>query len=270
MNKEKMQTYFLVLIIIIIQIVYFPLSAKPQAWLKWTENNKENAKSIDHSDWDTLLKNYITDNKENGINRFDYKNVTAADNKLLNSYLENMQNLKITSYAKNEQMAYWINLYNALTIKVILEKYPLKSIKNIDGIGPWKKKRLTIEGEKISLDDIEHRILRPIWQDSRVHYAVNCASLGCPNLQNVAFTSNNLEKLLEKGAFEFINHKRGVNFKGKKLVLSSIYNWFKTDFGNNTDDLLKHLIKSAKPELKQKLQDFKGKIQYAYDWKLNE
>ena len=107
-----------------------------------------------------------------------------------------MSDLTITDYNKKEQLAYWINLYNSLTIKVVLEHYPVKSIKEIklSGIfkpGPWKKELVIIEGKKLSLDNIEHDILRPIWKDNRVHYAVNCASIGCPNLQNSAFTAKN-------------------------------------------------------------------------------
>ena len=104
--------------------------------------------------------------------------------------------------SRDEQLAYWINLYNALTVKVILDHYPVKSILDIDispgwfSIGPWGKKLVAVEGVEISLDDIEHRILRPIWRDPRIHYALNCAAVGCPNLLREAFTGATAEVLL--------------------------------------------------------------------------
>ena len=95
----------------------------------------------------------------------------------------------------------------------------------------WKKKLLTIEGEEVSLNDIEHRILRPIWRDPRIHYAVNCASIGCPNLVSTPFTAENTEALLDQGARNYINHPRAVNISSKgKVTVSSIYSWFESDF----------------------------------------
>jgi Protein of unknown function, DUF547 len=158
--------------------------------------------------------------------------VAPEDRKALKSYLENLQSLQISQYNRAEQKAYWINLNNALTVEVVLSRYPVESIRDI-GIspglfsrGPWDAKLLTVEGEKLSLNDIEHRILRPIWRDARVHYAVNCASLGCPNLQPAAFTTDNTENLLERGAKEYVNHPRGVAVRNQKLRVSSIYVWF--------------------------------------------
>ena len=120
----------------------------------------------------------------------------------MKGYLKNLQSLPISSYNRVEQKAYWINLYNGLTVDLVLSRLPLESIRDVNispGLfvrGPWGAKLLTVEEERLSLDDIEHRILRPIWKDNRVHYAVNCASLGCPNLQPDAFTSANTEALL--------------------------------------------------------------------------
>ena len=103
-----------------------------------------------------------------------------------------------------------------------------------------------------------------------MHYAVNCASIGCPNLQNSAFTAKNSDSLLKQGAKSYINHPRGVDLNGKVLKVSSIYKWFKEDFGNSKNSLLKHLIFYANPPLKTKLQNFSGQIKYNYDWSLNE
>jgi hypothetical protein len=135
--------------------------------------------------------------------------------------------------------------------------------------GPWGAKLATVEGEKISLDDIEHRILRPIWKDNRVHYALNCASLGCPNLQSTAYTSDATEALLERGAKEFINHPRGVAIQSGKLRVSSIYVWFQEDFGGDAEELMEHWLKYANPKLAEALGKYSGGLSHDYDWRLN-
>lgn len=116
---------------------------------------------------------------------------------------------------------------------------------------------------------MEHRILRPLWKDNRVHYAVNCASLGCPNLQPQAYTPENMELLLEKGAREYVNHSRGVRFAGERLYLSSIYDWFQADFGESDEAVLRHLRQYAAPDIASRLKEFRGKISYDYDWRIN-
>ncbi len=148
-----------------------------------------------------------------------------------------------------------------------VDHYPVSSIRKIKR--PWDTKLVKIEGEDITLNDIEHRILRPIWRDSRVHYAVNCASVGCPDLQPVAFTAKNLESLLNESAKDYINHERGVQFKGKTLQASSIFHWYESDFGGSVDSLVQHFLKYANPGLAQKLKGYRGKISYTYDWSLN-
>src|SRR5918995_744949 len=207
----------------------------PQAdlWPKWQRHDAASAQKIDHGAWDRLLKKYLVAPHPSGINRVRYGSVLPEDRKALKSYLETLQSLPISAYNRAEQKAYWINLYNALTVEVILSRYPVESIRDI-GIspglfsrGPWDAKLLTVEGEKLSLNDIEHRILRPIWQDARVHYAVNCASLGCPNLQPTAFTAENTENLIE------------------------------------------HWREYADGPLVEALQSYSGGLEHEYDWRLN-
>ncbi len=125
---------------------------------------------------------------------------------------------------------------------------------------------ITITGQALTLNDIEHRILRPIWNDPRTHYAVNCASLGCPNLQTQAFTADNTEALLESAANAFVNSSKGASVSGNTITLSSIYEWFEADFVQD-GGALKHMSK-YRPELAK----FDGKIKYDYDydWDLNQ
>src|SRR5262249_38666689 len=153
------------------------------------------------------------------VNLIRYAQVTPIDRESLNAYIARLSALLVSKYARAEQLAYWINLYNALTVRLVLDHYPVASIRDIDispGLfadGPWDKDLITVEGKRITLNDIEHRILRPIWNDPRLHYALNCAALGCPNLQPTAFTSDNADQLMERGARDFIN-TRGVRVIG--------------------------------------------------------
>ncbi|HER63264.1 MAG TPA: DUF547 domain-containing protein, partial [Desulfobacteraceae bacterium] len=166
--------------------------------------------------------------------------------------------------------------YNALTVQVILNHYPVKSIMDIDispgffSNGPWDAKLLTIKGEKVSLNDIEHRILRPIFKDNRIHYAVNCASLGCPDLQPVAYTAANTEKLLEAGARAYINSPRGARMEKGRLYVSSIYKWFRVDFGGSEDGVIKHLLQYAEDDLAESLRTYDKGLRDDYDWSLND
>ena len=246
-------------------------------WPRWENFDQSSSTVIDHGDWDRILQLYVSTGHPSGINRFRYRDVSGKDRLALEAYLQKMQSVKISALNRSEQKAFWINLYNALTVNIILEHYPVKSIREIDispGIfsdGPWDAKLLKIEEQQLSLNDIEHRILRPIWRDNRVHYAVNCASLGCPDLQPQAYTSKNLEQMLEKDAQNFVNHPRGVSFASNGLIVSSIYFWFQSDFGDSQKGIIEHVRKYLSPGNLNKLSTLRNiSIKHQYDWSLNE
>src|SRR5262249_41077384 len=148
-------------------------------------NDPASTAHIDHCAWSAFLQKYLVVGE---INRLRYASVTAEDRQHLGSYVDGLGSLPISRYDRREQLAYWINLYNALTVRLVLDHYPVHSIRDIDispgflASGPWDKDLIAVEGERLSLNDIEHRILRPIWNDARLHYVLNCAALGCPNL----------------------------------------------------------------------------------------
>jgi hypothetical protein len=251
--------------------------AAPKAvlWERWTANDPQSTIGVDHSAWGAFLGKYLVES-EDGINRVAYGKVSDEDLASLGGYIEHLEAQPVSKLNRDEQRAFWINLYNALTVKVILDHYPVDSIREIKispglfSSGPWGKKLASVEGEELALDDIEHRVLRPIWKDPRIHYAVNCASLGCPNLQPVAFTAANTDELLERAATQYINHPRGVWFEGGKLKVSSIYKWFMSDFGGNHKGVIEHLKKYAAPELSRSLEEEKRFRGHAYDWSLND
>ncbi len=248
---------------------------KARLWDVWSTYAEPPVLRVDHSAWDRILERYVRTD-ESGINRFDYGSMTTADREALDSYLGRLQKLRVSGMSRRQQLAYWINLYNAKTVQIVLDHYPVKSIRkiNLGGLlkrGPWKAQVLKVEDRKLSLNDIEHRILRPIWKDPRIHYGVNCASIGCPNLQRQSFTADNSEKLLNQGASEYVNHPRGVAFKEDgSLRLSSIYKWFKSDFGDSKAQVIEHLKRFAKPGLKQRLSGARKISDYDYDWSLND
>lgn len=251
-----------------------PLQAAPQAelWPRWQAHDAGNDAPVDHRAWQEILGRYLYEG-EDGINRFDYAGVGAADRAALDGYLERMAQLGISAYNRAEQRAYWINLYNALTVREVLRSYPVDSIRDISSgffsFGPWDKEVIAVEGEELTLNDIEHRILRPIWRDARIHYALNCASLGCPNLRRQAFTGANTETMLEQAAREFVNHPRGARVIDGKLRVSSIYVWFADDFGGDDTGVIRHLRQYADAPLAAALRDIRRIDDDAYDWSLN-
>ncbi|MXN66383.1 DUF547 domain-containing protein [Stappia sp. GBMRC 2046] len=224
--------------------------------------------------WTSLLRQYVVSSRD-GINRVRYAAFKRESYGELAAYLMELQRVKVSSLGRADQFAFWVNLYNAETVRVVLEHYPVRTIRDIDlggGLfanGPWKKKLLTVEGRELSLDDIEHEILRKDFGDKRVHYAVNCASLGCPNLQLEAFTGARLDAMLDAGAADYINHPRGVNVVDGRVTASKIYNWFSEDFGGNSD-LIGHWRDYARPELAGKLDEARRISDYVYDWGLND
>jgi len=250
-------------------------AAKPDLWEFWLQNDPSSEITVDHSTWDQFLQSYLLDGN-GGVNQVRYGQVSPADRAKLEGYIRKLEQMPVSRLQRAEQKPFWINLYNAVTVKVIIDHYPVKSIRDIDispGLfsnGPWGKKLVTVEGQKVTLDDIEHRILRPIWKDPRIHYGVNCASIGCPNLQPVAYTRDNTEDLLDKGAREYINHDRGARIENDRLVVSSIYSWFEVDFGGNDAGVITHLKKYARPKLQEKLKSVNRIADSGYDWTLND
>lgn len=241
-------------------------------WGIWAKHDAGSTATIEHGAWDQFLGKYVYPD-QTGVNRIPYGQVSDQDHAILKAYIARLSGLTITTYNRAEQEAYWVNLYNALTVDVILDHYPVKSIRDIDisGLfsdGPWGKDLVEIEGHGVSLDDIEHRILRPIWQDPRTHYVVNCASIGCPNLLPVAVTAGTLDEIKTEAARAYVNHPRGVTIEGETATISKIYDWFSEDFGGSENTIRAHLMLYADPALAKAIEQVED-FDYAYDWALN-
>lgn len=253
------------------------LGAAPSAdlWPRWQQHNPESTRSVDHQAWSDWLNAQVRVG-DDGIHRIAYGKVSPAARKQLQGYLAALQAEAVSQLNRREQQAYWINLYNAATVEVVLAHYPVDSIRDIDispgffANGPWGKALLKVEGVALSLNDVEHRILRPIWQDPRIHYAVNCASLGCPNLAREAYTAERLDSQLNAAARAFINHPRGARVENGELTVSSIFAWFEEDFGDSEAAVIRHLRRYAGPELKRLLGARTSIDDDDYDWRLND
>jgi Protein of unknown function, DUF547 len=208
----------------------------------------------DHSVWNDLLKKHVST-----TGKVNYKGFT--DLEILDSYMRSLnENAPSENATKEARLAYWINAYNAVTIRLIVANYPLTSITKLDAGKPWDVKRYSNGGKKMSLNDIENNILRPMG-DARIHFALNCAAKSCPPILNEAFTAENVNKLLESRTKQFINSSRTVIEKDA-IKVSKIFDWYAKDFGNVVDFVNKYAKVKASKTAKVTYQD--------YDWSLNE
>ena len=220
---------------------------------------------IDHGLYGELLQKYVTD----GV--VDYQGFKKEEAKL-DRYLSVLEKVEPKALSPKEQFAFYINAYNSWTIKLILSAYPsINSIKDLGSLfrSPWKKKIARINGEVLTLDNIEHDILRSRFKDPRIHFAVNCASKSCPPLRSEPFRGGDLDQQLTEMTERFINDSQRNRLEGKTLYVNSIFKWYSEDFNN---DIIGFFIQYAKGDLKEKLiRNLREiKIEYLdYDWSLN-
>jgi hypothetical protein len=224
------------------------------------------AEGVDNRLWGELLQRHV---KGGAV---DYSGIQKEEN-TLDRYLEILAAVKPNALDDKERMAFYINLYNAWTVKLILGKYPdVKSIKELGTLfaSPWKKKIVRVDGKVITLDDVEHNILRPVFKDPRVHFAVNCASKGCPPLRPEPYSGGTLDAQLDDASISFLNDPERNRLEGNVLHVSKIFKWFKGDF---TEGVPAFFRKYAKGDLLRMLTEKKGDIKVKhldYDWSLND
>lgn len=237
------------------------------------------AQAADTAAYDQLLARYVVASPD-GVNRVRYAawRMNTEDMRALNAYVASLEQDHPSRLARAERLAYWINLYNAVTLQIILENYPVRSIRDIRSrtfdprglIGPWRTERVTVEGRRLTLDQIENTILRREFNEPRIHYAINCASIGCPNLEARAWRAETIDADLDEAARGYVNHARGVSVDPRGRVSASrIYQWFAADFGGGAAGVLTHVRRYASPELRARLANATSISDYAYDWSLN-
>ncbi|GAB4408877.1 MAG: DUF547 domain-containing protein [Bacteroidia bacterium] len=213
---------------------------------------------ISHAPWHAQLQKYVS--ATGSVNYAAWK----RDEATLDAYLKSLSaQAPGADWTRNEQMTFWINAYNAFTVKLILKNYPLKSITDLKD--PWDQKFITIGGRSLSLNDIEHEILRKQFADPRIHFAVNCASKSCPVLLNQAFSADKLDSQLDAQARAFINDSKLNRLAANKAELSEIFNWYRSDFEQNGSTLIAFINRYAST----KLQAAAAISHLPYDWSLN-
>ena len=225
-----------------------------------------------HAAWDKWLKKYVAVN--GAATTVDYKAAKAAP-EALKSYTDSVQEVTAQQYKTfqdKEKMAFIINAYNAFTVQLIVDNYPVKSIKDVGGIftSPWKKRFFKFLGEEQHLDFLEHSMLRKDWQEPRIHFAVNCASKGCPALRNEAFTAAKLDTQLEAGAKSFLGDASRNRYDGAKdtLWLSKIFDWYGEDFVKKAGSVQAFVSTRISGDAAKMA---KANVEFnAYDWNLNE
>ncbi len=220
---------------------------------------------VDHSIYGRLLKANVIDGQ------VDYRGF-KKDEAQLDAYLAALAAIDPDALPKQVQIAFYINAYNAWTIKLVLGAWPdLKSIKDLGGFfqSPWKKSFVKLSEQVVTLDHIEHDILRPRYKDPRIHFAINCASISCPPLLNDPYIGSEIDRQLNAVTTNFINDSGSNYLKGDTLYVSKIFKWFNEDFNG---DVIGFFKRYARGELKKQL-DSRGEdlnIEYLpYDWGLN-
>lgn len=221
------------------------------------EEEEEETTNAFHDSFNKLLQEYVSSN-----GKVNYAGLKSNQHKL-EAYLKVLSTNPVEkNWSRNKKLAYWINTYNAFTIKRILDNFPIESIMDIDNGNTWDVKWIRIGDKTYSLNQIEHEIIRPQFKDERIHFAVNCAAKSCPPLLNKAFTEENVNRYLEKRTVQFINNTKYNTIDKRKVEVSKIFDWYKEDFG----DLIDYLNKYLKQEEIAK----KAKVSFKeYDWSLN-
>jgi len=209
-----------------------------------------------HKFFDSILSKHVSKTGE-----VDYKSI-KSDVKSLDEYIGELEKFPPNDdWEESEQLAYWINAYNANTIKMVVDNYPIKSIKDLHGGKPWDHKWIKIDGETLSLNNIENDIIRPTFNEPRIHFAVNCAAKSCPPLSNAAYTKDNLETMLATNTGTFINNPQYNDLTKRPAEVSKIFDWYGEDFGDVVTFINKYM-KLRQPPIK--------KVVFAdYDWSLN-
>lgn len=265
--------YSLVLILLLVTGLV-QASFNKSLWPKWQVNNPLSNKTISHKEWQHFLDEHVIINDEH-INLVDYAHLKPQDVENLKKYITRLSKIDIKNYNRQEQLAYWINLYNALIVKTVASYYPVANIQEINispglfSVGPWGANLIKVNNTALSLDEIDNRIIRAIWNDPRTHYTLNDATIGAPNLSKEAYQGKKIEQQLNNGAKNYINSLRGVQVIEGKLIVSKLFDWYIEDFGGTKKDIIKHLEQFANEPLNSQLKHINTIDSYIYNWHIN-
>jgi len=221
---------------------------------------------FDHSLWDELLHQYVS-----GEGLVDYAKL-SADAVKLDRYLASLAHAPFDQLGRDEKLAFLINAYNACTLRLILDHYPTRSIKDIPSAKRWKARRWTIAGDLVSLDDLEHNRIRPKFAEPRVHFALVCAAKGCPPLRPEAYSGGRLDEQLDAQSRYVHGHARWLRLEADKGVvyLTRLYKWYGDDFRQTGRSVLEFAAQFSKPLREAMDRGAPLKVKWLdYDWSLN-
>lgn len=245
-------------------------------------------RKLDHSHWAAILDAVVVTNARSGRRQMDYGRLNVTGSELLDRYVRVLQKIRVTSLNNREQLAYWLNFYNAASLRFVIEEFrrmhgvsgefssrnpwagkKLKVEKFYLGkSNPWKDKQFEVEGIPLSLNDIEHRILYALWDNSLVMYGLSCPARGCPMLQPEPFVADAVEAQLKLAAREFAGRDDCIQVKNGQLEVSSLYVWHRDLFGGETG-VLAHLRETASPDMKAALAGIAQVHDDDFNWRLN-
>lgn len=261
--------------IIAILLIFFSaaaLSAQPTGLTQhWLPHNENSTATIDHSAFTAFLQNYVAV-RDNAPNLVRYAQVTPASHKALEAYIDNLAQIPLDDYNREQQLAYWLNLYNAALINLVLDYYPVDKVLDIGDAasGPWAVPVATIDSIRLTLGDIRNKILRAIWQSPTVLYGMSWAAIGGPELRAIAYIGKGIYLQLRDSAKRFVNSPQGVTIKDNQLIVSDFFDWYRQAFGGNVITLISELREHAAPALSARLDVFDKIASYKFDWNLND
>jgi len=214
-----------------------------------------------HKIWDQLTRKHIS--SEGKVNYAGF----LADKKELMQYLTELKELhpELATWNKNKRLAYWINMYNAVTVQLVVDNYPVASITDLKSGKPWDTELIELSGIAYTLNVIENKIIRPKFNEPRIHFAVNCAAKSCPKIMNKAWTEHNLERALTSQTSAFLENKEQNTLKEDEIIISKIFEWYKADFGSSDEGIIKFINSYSNKNI-----NANAKVSYnEYDWTLN-
>jgi len=233
------------------------------------QGGDQGARTFDHSRFDALLREHVDE-----AWYVDYGGL-AEDSEELDVYLKALETVALQELSRDEQLALLINAYNAFTLRLILDHRPdIESIKDIDD--PWGKQRFTLGGHRVSLDEIEHGLIRPLFKDPRIHFAVNCAAVGCPPLARTAYTGQNIEAQLDQAARRALGSPRWARLENGTLQVTKVMDWYGEDFVSpewkpRADSIAEWVARHGPDEVRRAVDGGAVKVRFMdYDWRLND
>ncbi len=222
-----------------------------------------------HQPFDEILQRYVIGT------RFDYEALVKnrEDVRKLDAYINTLEKIDPDTLSRNHALAYWINMYNAAIIRLVVTNYPVESIKDIKAwwvLPPWLQNVVKVAGKNLNLYEIENDVLRPQFKDARIHFAINCASIGCPPLWNHAYTGDNIDQQLEEAATRVINDSRWVEITPTEIRLTKIFEWYQGDFKSDAGSIRDFLRRYLPKEQAALLNANQPLVFFDYNWKLNK